>query len=115
MARKIIHQLVDDLDGTVLAPGDGETVSFAFDGRGYEIDLTEKNAQALRDALASYIAVARSTSTRTPSAASRSRRSAGGLDLPAIRAWAAQNGHTISPRGRISATVTDAYTAAHNR
>lgn len=41
-------RLVDDLDGS-----DGaETVSFAVDGKTYEIDLSEGNAAKLRDALA---------------------------------------------------------------
>ena len=31
----------------------------------------------------------------------------------AIRAWARQNGHQISDRGRISKTVVDAFQAAH--
>jgi hypothetical protein len=52
MARKIVHQLVDDLDGTVLEPGEGETVLFSLDGAAYEIDLTDDNAAALRAAFA---------------------------------------------------------------
>jgi Lsr2 len=31
----------------------------------------------------------------------------------AIRAWARQNGHQVSDRGRISKTVVDAFHAAH--
>jgi hypothetical protein len=31
----------------------------------------------------------------------------------AIRAWARQNGHQVSDRGRISKTVVDAFQAAH--
>ena len=31
----------------------------------------------------------------------------------AIRAWARQNGHEVSDRGRISKTVVDAFQAAH--
>ena len=31
----------------------------------------------------------------------------------AIRAWARQNGHEVSDRGRISKTVLDAFQAAH--
>ena len=54
MARRIVHQLVDDLDGTVLEVGEGETVHFSLDGVAYEIDLTEDNAAAFRAALAPY-------------------------------------------------------------
>ena len=32
MARRIVHQLVDDLDGTILEVGEGETVLFSLDG-----------------------------------------------------------------------------------
>ena len=31
----------------------------------------------------------------------------------AIRAWARQNGHKVSDRGRIAKTVVDAFQAAH--
>jgi hypothetical protein len=31
----------------------------------------------------------------------------------AIRAWARQNGHEVSDRGRIAKTVVDAFEAAH--
>ena len=55
MAQKVHITLEDDLDG-----GDAtETVAFGLDGRTYEIDLNDKNAEALRDALAKFIAVSR--------------------------------------------------------
>ena len=59
MARRIVHQLVDDLDGTVLEPGAGETVTFSLDGVAYEIDLTDDNAAAFRAAMSPYIDAAR--------------------------------------------------------
>ncbi|MBD8102490.1 Lsr2 dimerization domain-containing protein [Plantibacter sp. CFBP 8775] len=51
MSKRTVITTVDDLDGTVLEPGGGETVRFAIDGRRYEIDLTAENAAALRDML----------------------------------------------------------------
>ena len=52
VAKQIIHKLVDDLDG-----GDAdETVKFALDGIQFEIDLSEKNADKLRDLFARYVA-----------------------------------------------------------
>lgn len=120
MARKIVHQLVDDLDGTLLEVGSGETVLFSLDGRAYEIDLTDDNAAALRGALAPYIDAARSVSSRssTPSARSgsgsdRKQKRAGQRDYAPVRAWAKENGYTLSDRGRIPADVLDAYDAAH--
>lgn len=116
MARRIVHQLVDDLDGSVLEIGEGETVLFSLDGIAYEIDLTEQNAAALRDALAPYIGAARSVSTRAASSGNgggRPRRRTGQQDYTAIRAWAKENGHSVSERGRIPASVLEAYEAAH--
>lgn len=123
MARKIVHQLVDDLDGTVLEVGSGETILFSLDGTAYEIDLTDENAAALRDALAPFIAAARSVSARAGgrsgsgssggSGGSRRQKRSGQRDYAPVREWAAQNGYTVSERGRIPAPVLEAYDAAH--
>ena len=118
MARRIVHQLVDDVDGTVLEIGSGETVLFSLDGSAYEIDLTENNARALRDALAPYVAAARSISSRASSSSARAgsgrpRRRPGQQDYSAVRAWAKGNGYQVSERGRVPASVLEAYEAAH--
>jgi hypothetical protein len=115
MARKIVHQLVDDLDGSVLEVGTGETVMFSLDGTAYEIDLTEENAEALRDAFAPWVAAARPVSrsvSQSSSANGRKRRRTGQQDYSAIRAWAKENGYTVSERGRVPANVLEAYEAA---
>jgi hypothetical protein len=117
MAKKIIHQLVDDLDGTVLEPGAGETVLFSLDGRAYEIDLTDANAAALRDTFAGYIAAGRSVGrdssvARAGAPRRRSVRSSASENAT-VRSWANQNGFTVSERGRIPASVQLAYDAAH--
>lgn len=52
MAQKVAVELVDDLDGT--ASGDVGTVTFGLDGAEYEIDLSEANANQLRDTLAEF-------------------------------------------------------------
>ena len=117
MARRIVHQLVDDLDGTVLEVGEGETVLFSLDGTAYEIDLTDGNAASLRDALAPYIAAGRSissgraTSTSAPRGGSVRRRS-GQTDYGPVREWAKAHGYTVSDRGRVPASVLEAYEAA---
>lgn len=122
MARKIIHQLIDDIDGAVLDDGAGETMSLALDGRAYEIDLSEKNAQALRDALKPWIDAGRRVSAggtqadrgrgRRGSQANQSRAGAK-RDLSAVRSWARENGHEVSDRGRVPASVLEAYDAAN--
>lgn len=114
MARRIVHQLVDDLDGTVLEVGEGETVLFSLDGTAYEIDLTDENAGALRAALAPYVAAGRSVSARAKQApAARVQKRSGQRDYAPIREWASQHGYTVSERGRVPATVLEAYDAAH--
>jgi|SRR4051794_3271883 hypothetical protein len=121
MARKVQVILSDDLDENV--PAD-ETVSFALDGTNYEIDLSDKNAQELRDAFSRYVQAARKVgraSGRASGGASgggRSRATGGGGRMDreqagAIRDWARKNGHAVSDRGRIPAGVVEAYEAAH--
>ncbi|WOF23892.1 Lsr2 family protein [Microbacterium betulae] len=116
MARKIIHQLVDDLDNTTLEPGEGETVLFSLDGKSYEIDLTAKNAAALRATLERYISAGRRVSSSAASGGARTssaRRRSGQTDYGPVRAWAKENGYKVSERGRIPATVLEAYQAAN--
>lgn len=113
MARRIVHQLVDDIDGTVLGIGEGETVHFSLNNTAYEIDLTTENAEAFRTALEPYIAGARRASAAPTRAGSSRKRSSSSSDTAAIREWANSNGHKVSERGRIPATVIEAYRAAH--
>lgn len=65
MAQSTITYLTDDLDGSDA----DETVKFALDGKGYEIDLSKKNAAALRRAFKRYVDAGRSTGRRTKSTA----------------------------------------------
>ena len=117
MARKIIHQLVDDIDGTVLDVGEGETVHFSVDGNAYEIDLTSAHADELRAALQPYVDAARraqrSTGARTSGRGASGRRPSRNPETAVIRAWAAENGFTVSERGRVPSEILAAYEAAH--
>lgn len=112
MARRIVHQLVDDLDDSVLEVGEGETVLFSLDGTAYEIDLSDANAAALRDAFAPYLEAARRVSSGRTPAAPRARRRTDQRDYAEIRAWAKANGHQVSERGRVPASIVDAFDAA---
>lgn len=111
MARKVQVILTDDVDGDSA----DETVTFALDGTSYEIDLSAKNAKALRDAIALYVGHARRV-TKTRRSATSASRSSGTTDraqTQAIRDWARRNGHQVSDRGRIPSAVLDAFNAAH--
>jgi hypothetical protein len=116
MARKVQVILSDDLDENL--PAD-ETVSFSLDGTNYEIDLSEKNAEQMREAFSRYVQAARKVGRGggRASGGGRSRATGGGRmdreQAGAIRDWARKNGHAVSDRGRIPASVVEAYEAAH--
>jgi hypothetical protein len=109
MAQKVHIVLEDDLDGSPAS----ETVTFGLDGKTYEIDLNEKNAGKLRDALAPYVGAGRSVGGarrgRKPSSASGNL----GPTAREVRDWARSNGYDVPDRGRIPADVRSAFDAAH--
>jgi hypothetical protein len=111
MAQRVNVVLVDDIDGSDAS----ETVGFALDGVDYEIDLSDKHASDLRDALSLYVGHARRTGGRRKggrrSAASSS--TSGDASAADIRAWARENGWDVPERGRVSAEVREAYAAAN--
>jgi uncharacterized membrane protein YgcG len=124
MAQKVQVILVDDVDGGEAA----ETVSFALDGVSYEIDVSEENAEALREALAPWVGHARRVGGRSGGGRARSTSSGGGSsrsrgsssgggggrhDLSDVRSWARENGYQVSDRGRVSSEVITAYEKAH--
>lgn len=112
MARETIVRLLDDLDGSEAQ----ETVKFGLRGVDYEIDLNPKNAAALEKALAKYVEAGHRVAA--PRARTRSGPGRGGAgakaDVGAIRAWARENGFTVSDRGRIPSEAREAYEAASN-
>lgn len=122
MATRTVVTLVDDVDGGVAE----ESLSFGLDGVEYEIDLSTEHAEALRDALAPYVAAARRTGgRRSRGSRATSRRAApsdeGGGSPGSqarsrstnaqIRAWAAEHGVTLAERGRLPGRVIEAFEA----
>jgi hypothetical protein len=114
MAQKVTVQLVDDLDGS--QSNDISTVTFGLDGATYEIDLTAANADNLRKALEEFATHARRTGGRlkrgTASASPGGSATASREQAQAVREWARRNGHEVSNRGRIPASLTEAFEAA---
>ncbi len=127
MAQKVEVLLVDDLDGGKA----DETLSFGLDGRSYEIDVSRKNAQKLRSALAPYVQGARKVGGRragrrasggapaAPPTAGRGRgRGGAGAGTPAsseVREWAKKQGLEVSDRGRIPSDLVARFREAHAR
>ncbi len=110
MAQKVSVEILDDIDGSTAA----QTVQFSLDGVTFEIDLSDRNASALRHELARYIGAGRRiggrkvrVATGQPTTASDRERN------QQIRAWANANGYEVSERGRLSSEVVAAYDRAH--
>jgi hypothetical protein len=108
VAQEVKVILVDDLEGGTA----DETVRFSLDGNNFEIDLSTEHAQQLRDALQPFVAKARKAQPRGGAklkAVSPSRTQ----DASAVRAWARENGYTVSDRGRVQSEILEAYRRAH--
>jgi hypothetical protein len=114
MAQQVITKLIDDLDGGEAT----DTLIFGLDGRTYEIDLSDPNADALRSFLEPYIKAGRKTAGgpgRKPgqSAPRAVSKGTSGPDTSAVRAWARENGYEVSDRGRVPAPIREAYEKAN--
>ena len=113
MAQKVQVLLVCDLhdndeEGT-------ETVAFGLDGSAYEIDVCASHAEQLRDAFAPFVGAARRAGRGgTPARRAKGGRPAKSGDRVAqIREWARANGHQVNDRGRLPASVVEAYDKAN--
>jgi hypothetical protein len=113
--------MVDDLDGGSAV----ETVVFGLDGAAFEIDLSKRNAAALRKTFERYIAAGRRSSPvatkRTAKSTAKATKAGGkatssrGYDLVALREWAGANKVAVPSRGRIPQAIIEQYTAAGGR
>jgi Lsr2 len=110
VAQKIQTLFIDDIDG-----GEAEgTVRFGLDGTDYEIDLSAKNAAALRKALAKYVDAARRApgASRRPVQGGRRGSGNGAADSTAVRVWAKSQGIEVKDRGRVPADLVRQFKAA---
>jgi hypothetical protein len=115
MAQKVIRQFIDDIDGSEAE----RTFTFAVDGTHYEIDLSTQNIKEFHEAIAGFVESARKvkasgpgrgarTTSPSTSGSGRSRE-----QTQAVREWARQQGHSINDRGRIPASIQQAFDQAH--
>jgi hypothetical protein len=112
MAQRVQVILEDDFDGSEA----DETVTFGLEGVEYEIDLSGKNADDLRDALAPWVAHARRVGGRRRRAAAKvaAVSNGAGSSTSEIRAWAQEAGYEVSSRGRVSSEIREAFEQAHS-
>lgn len=107
MVMRVVEVFEDDLDGSSA----DVTLSFALDGTSYEIDLSDANAQRMREVFQPYVEAAKPVAKAKVQKRSAGRPSG---DSPAVvRAWAKANGYEVNERGRIPSNVIAAYQAAH--
>uniref|UniRef100_A0AAU2A9C8 Lsr2 family protein n=1 Tax=Streptomyces sp. NBC_00093 TaxID=2975649 RepID=A0AAU2A9C8_9ACTN len=104
MAKRVITE--SDLSGEP----DAETVSFAFDGTAYTVDLTEAEKEELAKVLKPYLDVAEEATAGQVSIPAQPT----GPDPAKVRKWAADNaieidGKTISEKGRVPKPFVEAY------
>lgn len=106
MATETLTRLIDDLDGGEAT----ETVTFALDGRTFEIDLSTKNANKLRRTLKVYVEHSQRNLTGPPPGHRTTVNGSSGSDQnQAIRAWARRKGYEVASRGRLKAEILEAY------
>jgi hypothetical protein len=114
MAQKTIVVRTDDFDGKELTQGEGQTINISLDGADYEIDLSAKNAQRLRDDFGKWLDKARKVSSGRGRRRASSNSSARDFDPKAVRRWAQSNGMEVPTRGRIPASLIEQFKAAGN-
>jgi hypothetical protein len=109
MAQKTLVVLEDDIDG-----GEAQsTVRFSFEGVNYEIDLSAKNANQMKDDFAKYTGAGRRVGGRASRGRTAGSRGAGRNRSAQVREWARDQGLKVSDRGRIPADIVNQYDAAH--
>ncbi len=120
MAKRTIEILTDDLDGTEIADGEGQTLRFAVGTATYELDLRQQNIDEFYNVLTPYMEKARkvagrapSTSPSTPATGTRAATRPDREQLQAAREWLRSQGHQVSDRGRIKADLMELYSSSH--
>src|SRR5512135_1883336 len=109
VAQKVVRELVDDLDGSSAAA----TVRFGYDGRDYEIELSEEHAAEFDEFLAPYLEHARRVGGGGRAGRGQRQPRQTRQDTEAIRRWAREQGYQVSDRGRLPNDVVAAYQTAH--
>ncbi|WP_280360848.1 histone-like nucleoid-structuring protein Lsr2 [Nocardia wallacei] len=137
MAKKVITKTVvtDDFDGNEIQDGHALEVKISIAGTEYRLDLRPENVDKFRAHIRKWLEAAqpggasspeqpaerRATPARRtgrPTTKRGSRRKGPSPRRPreeiqAVREWALAHGFEVSPRGRISNEVHDAFKAAH--
>ncbi|MGW0731744.1 histone-like nucleoid-structuring protein Lsr2 [Streptomyces sp. NPDC002851] len=110
MAQKVVTTYVDDLTGE--ESDKISTHSILVDGAGVEIDLMDENYDKLLELLNPYLQAKGARRIRGGGKGNSKATSVSKDESSAIRAWAKENGYEISGRGRVPASIREAYAKA---
>lgn len=119
MALRTTQELYDDLDGTSEKDKPVRRRRFTIDGTQYEADFTDDNHEALKAAVAKYVASARVISRPKKVSAhgvTGSKKQQARIDkaqLDHMRDWCRSHGLQVSDFGRIPIKYEEAYHKAH--
>src|SRR4051794_27760399 len=115
MAKEVIEKLTDDVDGSEA----DHTVLIGWEGEWREIDLSQKNIDALAKVFDRYWDAGRkhhdggsNAPGRRRHAVQQQRRGERDFDIVQLREWAGRNGVAVPQRGRIPGAVVKQYKAA---
>jgi hypothetical protein len=104
MAQKVTVVLTCDLHDAEMPAI--TTVGFGYQGQSYEFDLCQDHLDEFTQVMRRFAGSARRSGRGGRKAPAATE------DLAAIREWARANGHQVSDRGRIAASIREAYEAA---
>ncbi|AZM51759.1 hypothetical protein DMA15_03505 [Streptomyces sp. WAC 01529] len=112
MAQKTVVTYIDDLTGEESEEIGTHTI--LVNGAGVEIDLTPDNYDDLLERLSPYLTADGARRVRGTAGKSKGRKaSSDGPRAEDVRTWARENGYEVNDRGRVPASVREAYDKAH--
>ena len=99
---------LDDEEGE-----DIETITYAYEGNAYEFDACTEHRREFNELIRGYVDISRRVSGKSTRAYVKRPTKAVDIDLKEVRAWAREQGMTVSSRGRVPVDVQDAFKKAH--
>lgn len=109
--KEVFEVVSDDMDGTK----DATTVTFAFEGRAWEIDLGQKNRDKMLNFLTPFMERGRRQRIAPAHNGRRVVEQPRDFDITQLRTWAASNDIDVPQRGRIPGAIVEQYKAAGGR
>lgn len=110
--RQIIETVTCDVCGA--ESDDATSVTLGWGREQWELDLCAKDNAELSAQFDGWTSKARRVGARSARSTGGTRSAGGsGSDANTVREWAKSNGYKVGDKGRISAEVREAYTAAN--